>query len=69
MPVLNARDTIRYQITPNVDGVTLCVWEVARNNDSQQVSQEKGFLFKANHRLSSKQEAQELLKQYLMQLN
>uniref|UniRef100_A0A832H6W8 Uncharacterized protein n=1 Tax=Oscillatoriales cyanobacterium SpSt-402 TaxID=2282168 RepID=A0A832H6W8_9CYAN len=54
-------DTIRYRITPHGDGVTFCLWEIARSSDLQ----EQPFLFKVNQRLASREEAQQLLKNYL----
>lgn len=59
--VVSVPDTIRYRITPHGDGVTFCLWEVARSPNLRETS----FLFKVNHRLASKEEAQQLLRNYL----
>ncbi|EKQ68847.1 hypothetical protein OsccyDRAFT_3399 [Leptolyngbyaceae cyanobacterium JSC-12] len=56
-------DTIRYRITPHGDGVIFCLWEVAPSD-----VREQPFLFKINQRLASREEAQELLKNYLESL-
>ncbi len=61
MHILSVPDTIRYSITPCSGGVTLCVWETASLSETR----EKSFLFKINQRVSSKEEAQQLLKHYL----
>lgn len=61
MHILNIPDQIRYSITPSENGVTLCVWE---DNRSAQ-AHDKNFLFKINQRVSSQEEAQQLLRHYI----
>lgn len=61
MSVINIPDTIQYSITPSENGVTLCLWETARNSKSRDTS----FLFKVKQRLSSREEAKRLLQNYL----
>lgn len=61
MPVLHIPDTIRYQIISHSTGATLCLWEMARGSSTR----DQPFLFKVNQRVSSKEEAQQLLKHYL----
>ncbi len=65
MSVSNVRETLRYSITPCADGVTLSVWETTRSSSAK----EQPFLFKINHRLSSKEDAQRLLEHYLLYLS
>lgn len=61
MSILKVPDTIQYSITPSQNGVTLCLWETARNSKSQ----DKSFLFKVNQRVASREEAKRLLRNYL----
>jgi hypothetical protein len=61
MLTLNIPDTVRYQITSHGKGATLCLWELARTSEPS----EPAFLFKINHRVASKEEAQKLLRRYL----
>lgn len=65
MAVANVREALRYSITPCADGVTLSVWEMTRGSKAK----EQPFLFKINHRLSSKEDAQRLLEHYLVYLS
>lgn len=64
MRVLNIPDTIRYQITPHRNGVMFCLWETTEASGSC----EPAFLFKVKQRVSSKEEAQQLLRTYLEHL-
>ena len=61
MATIPIPDTIRYKITPHASGATLCLWEMARTSDTR----DQPFLFKINQRVSSKEEAQKLLRNYL----
>lgn len=65
MSVANLREMLQYSITPCADGVTLSVWETARGSNAK----EQPFLFKINHRLSSKEDAQRILEHYLADLS
>jgi len=65
MHILSVPDTIRYSITPCSGGVNLSVWETA----SAAGVREQSFLFKINQRVSSNEEAQQLLKRYLASFN
>lgn len=65
MFIANLRETLQYSITPCADGVTLSVWETAHGSNAK----EQPFLFKINHRLASKEDAQRLLEYYLADLS
>ena len=52
---------IKYNILSKDDGVTLCLWESAPINETRV----KPFLYMVRQRLSSKDEAQQLLDFYL----
>ncbi len=60
----NLNSSVRYTITPIKDGVSLCIWEVAQVTDARI----EPFLFKIKHRLSSDAEAQQVLSDYLLNL-
>ena len=61
MLTINIPDTIRYQISSHDEGAVLCLWETARTTEDRS----QPFLFKVNQKVSSKEEAQQLLKYYL----
>ncbi|MGA7937978.1 MAG: hypothetical protein WCA35_30800 [Kovacikia sp.] len=61
MSNLKVTPEIQYSITQYEGGVSLCIWEPARVTDVRV----KPFLFKINHRLPSKDEAQKVLSDYL----
>jgi hypothetical protein len=52
---------IRYSITPVQDGVLLSIWEDMPISDTRT----KPFSFKARHLVTSDQEAQDILNNYL----
>jgi hypothetical protein len=60
MQALQPRTKVEYRITPTADGVHLCVWEVVHAD----VVREQPFLFKANYRVASRAEAEEILTVY-----
>jgi hypothetical protein len=63
LPVAKPDQTsrIEYDITPMNKGVHLCIWETARTGDFRA----QPFLYMVNYRLSSEDEAQKVVDDYL----
>jgi hypothetical protein len=57
MPLPQLPHNIRYKVTPEDTGITLCIWETASVTESRI----NPFLFKLNYRLSSEAEVQTVL--------
>ncbi|MBL1175684.1 hypothetical protein [Pantanalinema sp. GBBB05] len=61
MQALDISTNVRYSITPCPDGVNLCVWETAKTTDVRT----RPFLFKVNHRVTTREEAYRMLRFYI----
>jgi hypothetical protein len=61
MPFVSTPDLLKYNLTRTEIGVLLSIWEPAPLSENRV----KPFLFMANHRLPSADEAEEILNAYL----